>query len=87
MLDHPGGFDSDGENLWVPISQSRRNGQTMIRKFSIRSLIGKGDAKENGYDFTREELNEGCKQLQESDEGLTEFELHVVSGGVKDQPC
>ena len=43
-LDHPGGFDSDGQNLWIPISQSRRNGQTMIRKFSIRSLIDKGDA-------------------------------------------
>ena len=44
MLDHPGGFDSDGQNLWVPISQSRRNGKTMVRKFSIRSLIEKGDA-------------------------------------------
>ena len=44
ILDHPGGFDSDGENLWIPISQSRRNGQTMVRKFSIRSLIEKGDA-------------------------------------------
>ncbi len=44
VLDHPGGFDSDGENLWIPISQSRRNGKTMIRKFSIRSLIDKGDA-------------------------------------------
>ena len=43
-LDHPGGFDSDGQNLWIPISQSRRDGQTMIRKFSIRSLIEKGDA-------------------------------------------
>ena len=37
--------------------------------------------KENGYDFTQEELNAGWKQLQESDEGLTEFELAVVSGG------
>ena len=37
--------------------------------------------KENGYEFTREELNAGWKQLQESDEGLTEFELNVVSGG------
>ena len=44
VLDHPGGFDSDGENLWIPISQSRRNGKTMVRKFSIRSLIDKGDA-------------------------------------------
>ncbi|MQG36781.1 MAG: hypothetical protein FI719_00300 [SAR202 cluster bacterium] len=44
ILDHPGGFDSDGENLWIPISQSRRSGKTMLRKFSIRSLIDKGDA-------------------------------------------
>ena len=37
--------------------------------------------KENGYDFTQEELNAGWKQLQDSDEGLTEFEMDVVSGG------
>ena len=37
--------------------------------------------KENGYEFTQEELNAGWKQLQESDEGLTEFELDIVSGG------
>ena len=37
--------------------------------------------KENGYEFTQEELNTGWKELQESDEGLTEFELDVVSGG------
>jgi predicted ribosomally synthesized peptide with nif11-like leader len=39
--------------------------------------------KENGYEFTQEELNTGWKELQESDEGLTEFELDVVSGGSK----
>ena len=37
--------------------------------------------KENGYDFTQEELADGWEKLQESDEGLTEFELDVVSGG------
>ena len=37
--------------------------------------------KENGYDFTQEELAAGWEQLQDSDEGLTEFELDVVSGG------
>jgi predicted ribosomally synthesized peptide with nif11-like leader len=37
--------------------------------------------KENGYEFTQQELNAGWEQLQESDEGLTEFELDVVSGG------
>jgi len=44
--------------------------------------------KENGYEFTREELNEGWKQLQDSDEGLTEFEMDVVSGGYGgDEDC
>ena len=37
--------------------------------------------KENGYEFSQEELNTGWKELQESDEGLTEFDLDVVSGG------
>jgi len=37
--------------------------------------------KENGCEFTQQELNDGWKELQESDEGLTEFELDVVSGG------
>ena len=37
--------------------------------------------KENGYDFTQEELTAGWEKLQESDEGLTEFELDVVAGG------
>ena len=40
--------------------------------------------KENGYEFTREELADGWKQLQESEEGLTEFEMDVVSGGQDD---
>ena len=37
--------------------------------------------KENGYEFTQEELESGWEELQESDEGLTDFELDVVSGG------
>ena len=41
--------------------------------------------KENGYDFSQEELNAGWKELQESDEGLTEFELDVVAGGQSGQ--
>tara|TARA_B100001029_G_C14834077_1_gene324626 strand:+ start:107 stop:388 length:282 start_codon:yes stop_codon:yes gene_type:complete len=43
--------------------------------------------KENGYEFTQEELATGWEQLQESDEGLTEFELDVVSGGRKRSSC
>ena len=37
--------------------------------------------KESGFEFTQEELETGWEQLQESDEGLTDFELDVVSGG------
>ena len=37
--------------------------------------------KENGYEFSQEELESGWKELQESDEGFTEFEMDVVSGG------
>ena len=39
--------------------------------------------KENGFEFTQEELETGWEELQESDEGLTDFELDVVSGGSK----
>jgi len=37
--------------------------------------------KESGFEFTQEELETGWEELQESDEGLTDFELDVVSGG------
>ena len=39
--------------------------------------------KENAFEFTREELNTDWKELQESDEGLTELE--VVAGGQWDK--
>ena len=35
----------------------------------------------NGFNFTAEELNQGWAELQESDEGLTDFEMEVVAGG------
>ena len=35
----------------------------------------------NGFQFTSEELNKGWAELQESDEGLTDFEMEVVAGG------
>ena len=35
----------------------------------------------NGFSFTSEELNQGWSELQESDEGLTDFEMEVVTGG------
>ena len=35
--------------------------------------------KENGYEFTQEELEIGWEELQKSDEELTAFELDVVA--------
>ena len=37
--------------------------------------------KDNGYEFTQEELEAGWEELQQSDEELTAFELDVVAGG------
>ena len=37
--------------------------------------------KESGFEFSQEELNTGWEELKQSDEGLTDFELDVVSGG------
>ncbi|MCH1500434.1 MAG: Nif11-like leader peptide family natural product precursor [Akkermansiaceae bacterium] len=37
--------------------------------------------KESGFEFTQEELETCWGELQESDEGLTDFELDVFSGG------
>ena len=39
--------------------------------------------KDNGFEFTQAELETGWEELQESDEGLTDFELDVVSGGMR----
>ena len=39
--------------------------------------------KESGFEFTREELETGWEELQQSDEELTAFELDVVSGGTR----
>ena len=37
--------------------------------------------KENGHDFSAEDLTAAYEELQDSEEGLTEFELEAVSGG------
>jgi predicted ribosomally synthesized peptide with nif11-like leader len=61
---------SDSTDLQVNQTQKVKAGADLV-------TLG----KENGYEFTQEELNSGWKELQESDEGLTEFELDVVAGG------
>ena len=43
--------------------------------------------KENGYDFSEEDVEAGYEELQESEEGLTEFELEAMAGGRKGGVC
>jgi hypothetical protein len=38
-LDHPGGFQSDGKRLWIPLAESKRKGSSMIRVFPIAGMI------------------------------------------------
>lgn len=44
-LDHPGGMQSDGKRLWIPLAQSRRNGRSLIRVFPIDALVADGPLK------------------------------------------
>ena len=37
--------------------------------------------KENGHDFSEDDVKAAYDELQDSDEELTEFELETVSGG------
>jgi hypothetical protein len=38
-LDHPGGMQSDGTRLWIPLAESRRNGRTIIRVFALDGMV------------------------------------------------
>ena len=37
-LDHPGGFQSDGTRLWIPLAQSARHGHSRIRVYALDTL-------------------------------------------------
>lgn len=37
-LNHPGGFQSDGTRLWIPVAESVRRGKTRIRAYALRAL-------------------------------------------------
>lgn len=38
-LDHPGGMQSDGNRLWIPLAESRRKGRSLIRAYPMAGLI------------------------------------------------
>jgi hypothetical protein len=44
-LNHPGGMQSDGTRLWIPLAESRRNGRSLIRAFSMTDLRAFGQLK------------------------------------------
>ncbi len=35
-LDHPGGFDSDGNAFWIPVSASRPHSRTVVLRFPVQ---------------------------------------------------
>ena len=39
VLDHPGGMQSDGTRLWIPLAESRRGGRSLIRAYPISGLV------------------------------------------------
>lgn len=49
-LDHPGGMQSDGDHLWIPLSESKRDGRSLIRRYSISELVP-GQAPKARFEF------------------------------------
>lgn len=37
-MDHPGGLQSDGTRLWIPVAESRRRGRSVIRAYRMAAL-------------------------------------------------
>jgi hypothetical protein len=37
-LDHPGGMQSDGMRLWIPLAESKRGGRSVIRAFQLKEM-------------------------------------------------
>jgi hypothetical protein len=37
-LDHPGGMQSDGTRLWIPLAESKRNSRAIVRAFLLADL-------------------------------------------------
>ena len=38
-LDHPGGMQSDGTRLWIPLAESKRNSRAIVRAFLLADLV------------------------------------------------
>jgi len=49
-LDHPGGMQSDGMRLWIPLAESKRNGRSIIRAFQLTNLVS-GKSIQSDFEF------------------------------------
>ena len=38
-LNHPGGMQSDGTRLWIPLAESKRNGSSLIRAYPMGGMV------------------------------------------------
>jgi len=50
-LDHPGGMQSDGRRLWIPLAESKRNGRSIIRIFALADMTA-GRPLKSEFEFS-----------------------------------
>jgi len=51
LLDHPGGIQSDGKRLWIPLAESKRDGRSLIRVFPLAGVVA-GQVLKPEFEFT-----------------------------------
>lgn len=49
--DHPGGMQSDGTRLWIPLAESNRTGRSIIRAYKLADMTAGGRLKAD-FEFT-----------------------------------
>jgi hypothetical protein len=50
-LDHPGGMQSDGRRLWIPLGESKRNGRSIIRVYALAGMVA-GRPLKSEFEFS-----------------------------------
>ena len=51
VQDHPGGMQSDGDRLWIPVAESNRTGRSSIRAYKLADMVAGGRLKAD-FEFT-----------------------------------
>ena len=49
-LDHPGGLQSDGARLWIPLAESKRNSRSLICAFPLKAMAA-GEPLKPDFEF------------------------------------